>query len=235
MNCISQPSLDEGQLVSYIDGGADDSVVTHIAQCPYCQNRVGQLARLQNRLRARLFRAHCPSAMQLGDYHLGLLPASQALMVAQHVRGCPHCRREVQQLGMYLKDLQSPIGVVEAIQVLVAKLVNGSSETGLHSMTPALRGHRKGPLQFAAEGVLIVLDILPASEGKMNILGQLAADNQDNWTGAQVELRQGDMIQFSTQVDDLGAFRAENIPSGLKELRITPESKSIVVVSNFEL
>jgi hypothetical protein len=80
-----------------------------------------------------------------------------------------------------------------------------------------------------------VLDVEPAIEGKMNILGQVAADNQDGWTGAQVELRQGDMIQFLTHVDDLGAFRAENIPPGLKELRITPESKSIVVVSNFEL
>lgn len=235
MNCISQPSLDEGQLVRYIDGGADDSVVAHIAQCRYCQSRAEQLARLQNRLQARLFRAHCPSSVELGDYHLGLLPASQALMVAQHVRGCPHCRQEVEQLGIYLKDLASPVGVVEAIQVLVAKLVSGPGETGLHSLTPALRGHTKGPLQFAAEGVLIVLDVEPASEGKMNILGQVAGDNQDGWTGAQVELRQGDLIQFATQVDDLGAFRAENIASGLTELRITPESKSVVVVSSFEL
>jgi hypothetical protein len=173
--------------------------------------------------------------MELGDYHLGLLPAAQALVVAQHVRGCPHCRQEVEQLGTYLKDLDSPVGVVEAIRVLVAKLVNTPGEIGLHSQVPALRGESKGPLQFAAEGVLIMLDVEPSSEGKMNILGQVAADNQDHWTGAQVELRQGGTVQFSTQLDDLGAFRAEDIPSGPKELRITPESQSVVVVSNFEL
>jgi anti-sigma factor RsiW len=173
--------------------------------------------------------------MELGDYHLGLLPASQALRVVQHVRECPHCRREVEQLGTYLKDLESPAGVVEAIRVLVAKLLSVPGEIGSQSMAPALRGERRGPLQFAAEGVLIVVDVEPTSAGKMNILGQVAADDQDHWTGAQVELRQTGKVQFSTQVDDLGAFRAEDIPSGPKELRITPKSQSVVVVSNFVL
>ena len=78
-----------------------------------------------------------------------------------------------------------------------------------------------------------MLDIQPTHEGKADILGQVAADDQDQWTGALVELHQGNELKFSTAVDDLGAFRSEGIMSGLIELRIIPKDHSLILVSNF--
>jgi hypothetical protein len=80
-----------------------------------------------------------------------------------------------------------------------------------------------------------VLDIQPTNAGQVNILGQVAADNQDQWTGARVEIRQGNELQFSTTVDDLGTFQAQGIMLGSKELRIYSKDNSITVVSNFDV
>ncbi|HET8671795.1 MAG TPA: hypothetical protein VFM05_14595, partial [Candidatus Saccharimonadales bacterium] len=99
----------------------------------------------------------------------------------------------------------------------------------------ALRGKAKAPLTFGADGIFIVLDIEPSSEGRAKILGQVAAEDQDQWTGAVVELRQGHRQQFSTTVDDLGAFRFEGVLPGMQKLRIVSKDSSLIIVSNFEV
>ena len=106
-------------------------------------------------------------------------------------------------------------------------------ENNLAPIVSALRGEAKGPLTFEVNGIVIVLDIQPAREGKVNILGQVAADTQDQWTGAQVELRQGDELQCSATIDDLGAFRCEGLMPGPAELRIIPKDHSLTLASNF--
>ena len=95
MECITSPALNDIQILSYVEGEADDRVVTHIKECQFCSERANRWTRLQTRLRKQLYRVTCPTPIELGDYHLGLLPAPQVLVVAQHVRGCPLCRREV--------------------------------------------------------------------------------------------------------------------------------------------
>jgi hypothetical protein len=69
----------------------------------------------------------------------------------------------------------------------------------------------------------------------VNILGQVAADDQEQWTGALVEVRQAGELEFTANVDDLGAFRSESLFPGPKELRIIPKSGTVVVISNFEV
>ena len=99
----------------------------------------------------------------------------------------------------------------------------------------ALRGEGKGPITFEADGILIVLDVQPAAEGLVRILGQVAADDQDRWTGASVELRQVGMLQMAATVDDLGAFRFEGVLPGSTEFLITPLSGDAVLVPNVEI
>jgi hypothetical protein len=170
--------------------------------------------------------------MELGDYHLDFLPDSQKLVVAQHVRECPLCRQEVVILEDFLSSLAPESSLLGTAKVLIARLTGAQAQSGL---APALRGEAKGPLTYEADGIVIVLDIQPAHDGKVDILGQVAADDQDQWTGALVELRQGDQLQSSAMVDDLGAFRCEGITVGKQELRLTPTGGSPVVVSNLEI
>ena len=232
MKCISSPALDNVEIARYVDGEADEAVVAHIEQCPFCNERAQQWTLLQNRLRRQFYRANCPTSMELGDYHLGYLPALQALVVSQHLRECLLCQREVAVLEDFLTGLAPETSLLGAVKVLVARLMNTQAENDL---APALRGEAKGPLTFESDGIVILLDIQPGDAGRFHILGQVAADDQEKWTDALVEIRQDSELQFSSTVDDLGAFRTETIMPGSKELRIIPRDGSLIVVSNFML
>jgi hypothetical protein len=98
----------------------------------------------------------------------------------------------------------------------------------------ALRGESEGPVIFEAEGVVIILDMQPADEGKLNVLGQNAADDQEEWTGATVTLQQIDE-SYTTYLDDLGAFRFEEIPSGPGQITITSQQGTEIKIPNIDI
>lgn len=238
MKCITSPALDDTKILSYVEGEADSATVAHIGACPFCSERANRWTLLQNNLRKQLYRVTCPTPIELGDYHLRLLPPPQMLVVAQHVRECPLCRREVAELENFLDDLAPEVSLLGSAKVLIARLIRGQGEQGENGLTPsgvALRGDAKGPITLQTDGLVIVLDLQPSDGGMVNILGQVAADDQDQWTEALVELRQENELQFSAMVNDLGAFRLEAIPPGSKELRILSKDSSFTVVSNFNV
>src|SRR5687768_1700118 len=232
MKCITSPALENVEIAKYVDGEADEAVIAHIQQCPFCNERARQWTLLQNRLKKQFYRANCPTPMELGDYHLGYLPDPQKLVVSGHLRECLLCKREVAVLEDFLNSLSPESGLLGAAKVLVARLMGSQAENGL---APALRGEAKGPLTFEGDGIVIVLDIQPTKEGKVNIFGQVAAEDQEQWTEAVVELRHSNKLQASTSVDDLGAFRIENIEPGSKELWMILKDGSLILVSNFML
>lgn len=234
MECITSPALDDTQIISYVEGEADKFIVAHIKECPYCAERTKRLSLLQNRLRARWYRSTCPSSMELGDYHLGLLPASQTLVVAQHVRECPHCRREIAELEEFLAEPDVPPDILGTAKVLFARLIGAGTESGSAAFG-ALRGESKGPLVFEADGVVITLDVSPGPNGQVSILGQVAADDQDQWTGARVELQQADTPPLTTSLDDLGAFRFEAIRPGATKFMITSADSIVIETPEIDL
>jgi len=242
-NCVFPPELDEKQLLLYLDGEANKEILSHLELCAYCREKSETLDRLQKRLTTRLYRLTCPPTIELGEYHLRMLPAPQMLVVAQHVRECPHCAREVSQLEGFLGNLTptSEDSLLGKAKVLIARLVGGQAEPGKQGefgsapVVPALRGEARGPLTFEVDGVVIIVDIQATNSGMVNMLGQVAADDQEQWTGALVELRQAGELEFTATVDDLGAFHSESLIPGPKELRIRPMGGSVVVVMNFEL
>ena len=235
MKCITSPALDDLQILGFMEGEANDSVVAHIQECPYCREKARRWTHLQNQLRKQFYRMTCPDPMELGEYHLDYLPDPQRLVIAQHLRECKLCQRELATLEDFLSNPVPEVDLLGGVKVLVARLLGTPAEGGLATAVPALRGEAKGPLTFEADGIVIVLDVQPAKDGKVNILGQVAADDQDQWTGALAEIRQGDQLQCSSTIDDLGAFRCEGIMTGRQELRIIPARGSPMVVSNFEL
>lgn len=241
MKCITSPALDDIEIAKYVDGEADEIVAAHIKECQFCLEKANRWALSQNRLKKQLYRTSCPSPMELGDYHLRLLAAPQMLLVAQHIQECAFCRREVAELADFLKDHVPEVGLLKRAKLLFARLTGGPAVSGMleeGSFGPALlalRGEAKGPLTFGADGIIVILEIEPGSEGTAKILGQVAAEDQDQWTGALVELRQGPRLLFSSTVDDLGAFRFEGVLPGAQRLRIISKDSSLIVVSNFEV
>jgi hypothetical protein len=241
MKCITSPGLDDSQIISYLEGEADDVVVAHIKECPFCSERANRWTLLQNSLRKQLYRVTCPTPMELGDYHLGLLPAPQALVVAQHLRECPLCRREVAELENFLDDLAPEVSLLGAAKVLIARLMGGQTESekqGKNGFLPsgvALRGEAKGPITLQADGIVIVLDLQQTDGEMINILGQVAAEDQDDWTGANVELQQADQPLLTATLDDLGAFRFEAVRTGSIKFTVTSLSGVVIQTPDIEI
>jgi len=232
MNCISPPELEDWQLLKYLDGEVDGEISHHLELCQFCRDRKDSLAHFQERLKSRIM---CPSTMELGEYGLHMLSKGRELVVAQHVRECPYCEREIAQLRDFLGDSSLiPKGaLLTKAKVLIARLVSG--EAGEPSGMPAyatLRGGKKGLKIFEADGIVITLDIQPGSNEKISLLGQLAADNQDDWTGAEVELQQIDLPDLITTVDDLGAFHFEITTPEWVQIVIIPSHKEAIQVLN---
>ena len=231
MKCISSPALDDVQIMRYVEGEGDDAVESHIRECPYCREKATTWTQLQNRLQKQLYRASCPSPMELGEYHLRLLPSPQALVIAQHVRECPLCRREMAELEDFLADPDAQPGLFGAVKVLVARLIN-QPEMGHAGV--ALRGEERGTLIFEADGVVITLDIQPGAKGDLSILGQLAAGDQDHWNGAVVELQQAETL-LTSPMDDLGAFNFGALHPGSMQLTITSSQGTVVKVPDIDI
>ena len=66
--------------------------------------------------------------------------------------------------------------------------------------------------------------------GHASLMGQIAAEDQDLWMDTPVDLHKNNQVQTSTRLDDLGAFRYENILPGPYELRIGPRKGSTIVI-----
>lgn len=231
MKCITSPALDNVEIAMYVDGEADEAVIAHIQQCPFCSERARQWTLLQNSLRKQSYRINCPTPMKLGEYHLGYLPDPQELVIAGHLRECLLCKREIAALDGFLDSLSPETRLLGAMKVLIARLISGQGDFAPSGR--ALRGSGREPLTFKANGIVIVLDIQPTDEGKASIFGQVAADDQDQWTGALVELRKDDQLQASTEVDDLGTFQYTSVIPGRQELMIWPQAGPVVIVPNF--
>ena len=238
MNCISPPGPEEWQLLAFLDSEADPETALHLQGCSYCRERAETLARVQNVLAFRLDRITCPSPAELGEFHLRLLPPAQMLIISQHLRECSRCTREIDQLKEFLRDLAPgpPGGLIQQTKVMIANLVGGRGEVKAAGQMPfALRGEGKEPITFEVDDILIVLDVQPASEGNLTIHGQVAAGNQDQWTDALVRWRQDHLLDLSTRVDDLGAFRCEGILPGAIDFQIVSRDGTAVAVPTFEV
>lgn len=232
--CIAPPELDEIELLTFVDGEADARVTAHIERCPHCSKRAQHLRHLQGRLTTRLYRVTCPPTVELGEYHLGLLPSEQAASVAQHLAECPRCSHEVAQLEDYLDELApalepSPlVEMKERVKVFVARLVQGGQETQ-SPLTPApvgVRGEAAGLYIYQAGDVEITIEVQDDAEhpGHKVILG-LITGLQDA-QALEVHVWRGDERVTTEAVDDLGNFIVPNLPPTDYELILsTPETE----------
>ena len=224
MNCAFPPELTDLQLMAYLaDPDANQETALHLQGCPYCQEKVKALDRFQKRLKTLLYRSTCPSSQELGQYYLRMAPANQRLIIAQHLRECPHCVNEINVLEEFLKKDSLQPDPDRSLQRILARLVSGPAGTGSSQFFPALRGQAKDLPIFEAEGIVITIDIQTSPNGQVSLLGQLAADDQDQWTGAMVELKQVYNTSVTTTLDDLGAFSFEMISPGSMQITVTSQ------------
>lgn len=225
MTCNSPPELDDGILLSYLDGEADKDVAAHLEQCPHCRERAKRLDQMQEDMRARMYRIACPTSLQLGEYHLGLLADTDTREIARHLKDCPHCSREVSQLKTYMGDLSSDLefSFAERIKVLVANLVRAGGRPdpfGAPALAPAfagLRGEETGPRLYQAGEAQVAIEVQDdATRGDRKTL--LALVTGMDTTELVAHLWLADRRVGAVPVDELGNLVIPNLTPGSYEL-----------------
>jgi len=237
MECIAPYEITEEQLLAYADGEGDKDTSDHIRRCPHCAEQARALAADQTTLRVLLYRAECPDPHTLGEFHLGLLSADEQAAVEQHLRNCPDCAAEINELAHFLQEVTQPVRVSTPeprLRRLVATLA--SPPPGLAARQPALalRGAAAAPADvYQAEDVRVVvgLEADGLHAGRKMLLGFTTRVDQplENLTGAHVQLnRRGETIALE-QVDTLGNFVFCDLSSGEYELVLLTSQEQIVI------
>jgi hypothetical protein len=219
--CLFPPQLDDEQLLAYLDERIVHSdTAYHLENCPFCRERAEALNRFQKRLSTRLYRATCPSPMELGEFHLRMLGASQMLIVGQHLRECPHCAREVSQLDEFLDELSLPLTGMERMKVLIAQLVSGKGlgqqPLGFPNAagSAGLRGSGEEPFVYQADDIQIIIETQDDAEqpGFKTALG-LVTGLKSN--GFMIEAYQEGKLVTTTFIDEIGNFLLTHLSPGL--------------------
>jgi len=223
MNCISPPGLEDWQIVSYVDGEADDNVKEHIEKCSFCREKAASWEGIQRSVRWRLYRHTCPSPMELGEYQLGILAGPPKLIIAQHLRECPSCKTELTQLEEYLKEQALLPRLLEPVKVLFAQLIggsrtnNGQTDVPLYPAFSGLRGESDEPFIYQADHIQIAIDVQDDTErpGCKILLGLITGLVSN---GFMMEAYQEGKVVATTVIDEIGNFVFSHFLPGSYEL-----------------
>src|SRR5215831_11885315 len=98
LECTFSSPLSEDTISDILDGQADEDALKHLQGCEFCRNRVQQAGEFELSLRSKMH----PSALQLGEYQLGYLDATEAGKIRNHLAVCFRCREELQTLNTFL-------------------------------------------------------------------------------------------------------------------------------------
>jgi hypothetical protein len=104
----------------------------------------------------------------------------------------------------------------------------------MNSAAGAVRGENRS-LTLQVDAAVITFTIQPTTKGLITLLGQVAAEEQDLWTGATVTLQQAGIPIQVTTVNDLGAFNFETLQPGESEITITSLHETIIKIPVVDL
>lgn len=210
--------LSDGQLLAYLDGLAAPEITQRIEQSEQLRRRAQALARFQTRLGGRLFRQTCPDAQTLGDYYVASLNRVETRRISQHIRGCPHCARELASFQLFLGQPPTQSGLGHQFKVWVAQLLKPPADLGNLQPALALRGGIPEPLVFGAEdGVEVALNVQvdAPTPGRKTIVGLIdTVENEQIFA----DLHQEGGYVTTARVDTSGNFMLEGLLPGTYEL-----------------
>lgn len=226
--CVDPLELREGDLMAYLDGQESEKVRAHLARCPYCAAQVERYRRTTAVAKAALHRFSCPDPEQLGLYQLNLLPAQERLILARHIRECPHCARELEELAhvgerpSLLERLRQAAGIVEAVLLPAPRL-----------QAMPLRGALSILQRFRAKeaGIDVHLSVQAGhSRGRRTLMGRLAPRDETSLPAPDIEvwLMRGEEA-WAAPVEAGGVFTFEEVEPGEYSLGLEWHRQAVLV------
>jgi hypothetical protein len=235
-DCIRPGEISDDDLIGYAAGEQTRRVRDHVRACPRCAAVAAQHAADENRLGRALFRFDCPTAMELGEYQLGMLPVSTVRRISAHLASCPHCTAELATASAFL-DAPEPTSsrAVDALGAVAGTLRHVVAQL-LSSPQPAaaLRGGgRPVTLVYGADDLTLTLHPQAADRprGQVQLLGfvEQRGANLDSLAGSRVRLLAGPTTAATAIIDEIGNFMVGPVPQATYDLEVTTSTMQVVI------
>ena len=240
--------LENGLLLAYLDAAVDDETKRRIdallASDPALRAEAQALAHLQETLTVQLAPDRRPSAQELGEFVLGLLPRSHAQVVERLLATAPALRRQTDELQRNLTHLDLPRspackpGIIERmvsqVDLIVAQLASGWSGPGVPALVPVgVRGDEGGLRTYRFGDAQLIVEVQPDADapGLRSILGLLL--NVDQPESFTAELYQVDRLVTAVRCDSLGNFVISGLGPAMYELVLAGPAVEVLVPDLF--
>ncbi len=86
-----------------------EDVRDHIEQCELCQHDLMNYKQVNQALLFALYRKECPESMVLSAYAANMLPCDEQVPIQLHLRVCPLCTAEVDEVRHFFSDTEGVI------------------------------------------------------------------------------------------------------------------------------
>jgi len=183
----------------------------------------------ETRLTAILYRAFCPDTNELGEYHFEMSPPERAEFIRDHLKECPHCRRELQQLEKFLTDVSPDLefSPIERLKILIAELLPELPYTS-RPLALGLRGESSGQKFYQAGDAQITIEIQddPGTPGTKQLLGLVLGITTP---GMSVQCLRAGVELSDSPIDELGNFVLTGLEPGKYDLILRNDEVEIQI------
>jgi len=185
-----------------------------------------QLERLETRLHDQL-RTECPPPDLLGEAAMNLLTPAEAETVAVHLRACPACRAEVEQLREFwdTADEQSPW---EAIKELIFHWITPPVRQPELALA-GIRGTMTRAQTFSAEHLWLAVTVQEGERGRKNLLALVTREDGYPLEHGSAWLSQENRLFSGGRVDSHGNLVISDLEPGTYDLGIQCDGTRIWV------
>jgi hypothetical protein len=241
--CIDLAAIKEGDLMAYLEGDTEDRVREHVENCSVCADEVARLRETSRGLLTLMYRADCPAPEILAQYQMDLLSNSDQLEVAAHVRTCPHCARELEELVIREEEEDSLTQMILHVLEDVVQTVEATMTPRGRPHPVGVRGTEDGGRTFhfhaddpstvseatSEQAVDVLIGFQPGTPatGTRTLLGSVV--QTEAVSGGRAWLfREGDK-PVSSLVDHLGTFTFTDLAPGEYDLALEVGQKALLM------
>jgi len=232
MDLFEACPFDEGVLLDYVNGHVGVEIRTAIERSPACVQAAAALQADIEVWRPYLRQMVCPAGERLVAYQERRLTGTDYLVVDQHVQRCPYCHAEIQMLAAV--DAVS----TEPQPSLVRRLYEFIFQPATMSPVPVLGEGSYHTIERTPQIELLVRTTRTGGRtgGKQRnwmLFGRLRYEGDQQVTQVEAIIMQDiedeDAPEFSTTVDEHGAFTIKGLDAGLYRIRILTATEEIIL------
>ncbi len=227
-NLFDPCPYDEGVLLDYINGHVTVAIRAAIERSPACVQAAADLKAELAMWQPALRQMFCPTSEKLVAYQEKNLPANQQLVVAAHIRQCPVCLEELQMLDAIDAVPSEPqpslprrlYKLIFQPATLAPVPVRGEGSYRTIERTPQIE-------------LLIRTTRTTGKQGNWMLFGRVRYEGDQPMTQVESivmqDVEEEDAPEFSTTVDEQGAFTVKGLDAGLYRIRILTAAEEIIL------